>query len=141
MINDPDAVALMVQHELVDPQDAIDAQEAFNTFLDELEKEWSPERIKEHLLSEMRAKYARAKKYLSKLELDNRDARVAGMSYKERQTFTVKIRGGQEALKDYVRRGDEIKKTEYTVRTLMPLDMPYVQKEGYEKYLGFTYLF
>lgn len=141
-IQDPEVIGTLIANSLVDVEEAQEAQTAFESFVTELEKEWSPERIRDHVLSQMRDKYVRAKKYLAKLELDNRDARVQGLSYKDRQTFTVKIKGGDLALKEITSRGEQYKKENFSVREIVsPLDMPVIQKQGFEKYLDSTYVF
>lgn len=141
-IQNPDLIPTLIEHGAVTMEGAQEAQNAFSEFVKGLEGTWTPDAIKKHVLEQMRAKYLRAKKYLEKLELDNRDARVQGVSFKDRQAITKKIAGGQISLKEIAKRGEEYKHSTFTVKDIVtPLDMGYIQKEGFEKYLEFTYLF
>lgn len=123
-------------------EEAEETQNAYESFLKELEGTWTPDAIKEYVLGQMRAKYTSGKKYLVQLELDNRDARVQGKSYKERQTYTSKIKGGDVFLKETAKKGDEYKRHVFSVRDIVtPFDMATIQTLGFEKYLDFTYVF
>src|SRR5690606_20039417 len=91
--------------------------------LDELEKEWTPERLKEYVLARMRERYQRTAKYVQQLELENKDARMRGVSYKDRTSFTAKIKTGLEVLRQYTQEGKEAKRKTYRIRDMVvPLD-------------------
>lgn len=123
-------------------EDMQQARKDYNAFIYELAQEWPPERLKEYVLQQLRDKYASAAKYLQKLEVDNRDARARGVSYKEREkTFTAKIRGGHEYIRELKKRGQEAKTWDYTLSGWVgPMDAAYVQEHGLEKHLKYAVL-
>jgi hypothetical protein len=142
LLTAPDLIHLFVEEGLTTVEEMEEANVAYNEWFAELEKEWPPERVKEAVLSLMRERYQKTALYIKKLELDNRDARVRGVSYKERQKNHHRIEVGTRVLKEYAEEGKAAAKVTFTVKDMVtPLDMDQVQKEGFEKYLYKTYLF
>lgn len=118
-----------------------DTKNNFEYFLCELEKEWTPERIREVVIQKRRNDYQSTARLIQKIELDNRDARVRGMSYKDREsTFTVKLTIGKQLLQNIKQKAYEDKKRTYILRELIsPVDMPFIRQEGFEKFLNSSY--
>jgi len=131
---------LAIQHGLVEAEELEAISTAYQAFLDELEKEWPPERIKEHLLEKKRVQYQKAARYIQQLELSNRDARVKGVSYKVRQATHKKIEVGHRVLAIYKAEGLAMKHQTFGgVRDyIQPADMRFIQEGGFQKHLEYA---
>ena len=137
----PEIAGLAIERGLVGVDTLLDTKQYFEAFLKELEAVWSPTTIKEYLLEEKRRQYQQTVKHITKLELENRDARVRGDSYKARESFTVKIRTGHQLLREIKQQATEYKQWTFGVRDVVkPLDVPFVQREGFEKHLRYAVL-
>lgn len=103
-----------------------------------VDAEWPPEKIKAVLLSELRRLYASAVKLIEEAELENRDARVNGKSYKERKVLVAKIDLGNEILKELVKRSEVIKsRITFTAKDFITDDdnLPAIERLGFEGFL------
>lgn len=139
----PDLIGGLIERGTLKMEDMEQANIDYKDFVFYLTKEWPDARLKEHVLEQKRQQWARAAKYIQDLELKNRDARVAGVGYKERdEKYGKKIKVGHRVLEEYKREGQELKKKEFSVASLVrPSDMQTIQKDGFEKYLYFTLCF
>lgn len=139
----PDLIGGLIERGTLTMDAMIEANINYRDFIFHLEKEWPPERIKNYLIGQKREQYVKAKEYIAGLELKNRDARVAGVGFKERQEkYTKKIAVGEKVLEEYVKEGKALKGMAFSVSGMVsPLDMGTIQKDGFEKYLYFTLLF
>lgn len=128
-----------IEHGYVDAEALLQAKEEYEAFLQQLEEEWPAERIKAHVVEHRRKQYVSTKAYIEKLENQNRDARVQGVSYAERKPTSDKIALGQKVLADIVTQGNEAKRATYGVRYIVqPTDMPRIQEKGFEHHLNNT---
>lgn len=66
----------------------------------ELEVEWPPARVKEFVMNYLRESCQWAFKRREEIELENKDARIKGVSYKDRKKYSVQL----EALNDLLRK-------------------------------------
>lgn len=74
---------------------------------------WTPDYLKQWVVEGWRARYQLAARTLKELELANRDARVKGVSFKERERlYGAKIRGGYQCVAEYTRKGKEATRAE-----------------------------
>lgn len=74
---------------------------------------WTPSYLKEWTVNGWRARYQAAARKLRELELANRDARVRGVSFKERERlYGAKIRGGYQCVATYTQKGKEATRVE-----------------------------
>ena len=129
--------ALAIKHDFATPEDLEDAAESYRTFLSELDREWPSERVRDLALAYKREQYAKAAKYIIELELKNKDARAAGLSFKEREEkYAKKIRTGHKVLQEYKAEGLTIKTQQFLAsQYVKPTDMLTVIREGFEKYV------
>lgn len=140
-LENPQGVDFAVKHELCTVDDLEDAKGKYETFLRSLEQEWPPERIREYVVQDLRNRYQQTARFIQKLELDNRDARVRGVSYKDRQSFTAKIKIGHDLVRKIQKAGTEAKRANYHVRSMVrPTDTPLIFRDGFEKHLQYTVL-
>lgn len=135
----PAVIPGLIDRGVVTQEEMEEAAYDYHDFLTELEKEWPPERIKEWVVEEKRRHYQNTAKYIQKLELDNRDARVRGVSYKEREkTFTAKMATARKVLAQVKQEGLDVKKQTFAVRELVsPLDVPFIESQGFEKHIRY----
>ncbi len=138
-----DEPSFAIEHNFVSAEEMEGAAIAYREFLCELDKEWPPERVKELALGLKREQYARAARYILDLELKNKDARTAGVSYKEREEkYAKKIRMGHRVIQEYKEEGKAMKSQDFVASShVAPLDMESVKRDGFEKYLVNTGLF
>lgn len=139
----PDLIGGLIERGEATFEDMEQANTNYKDFIFYLEKEWPPERIKAYVVQKKREQYAKTKKYIEDLELKNRDARVAGVGFKERQEKYVKKIGiGERVLAQYAEEGKALKNETFSVSSLVtPLDMGVIKKDGFEKYLYYRLLF
>ncbi len=106
----------------------------------ELIEAWTPERLKELILSMKREQYQHAARYVIDLELKNKDARAAGMSFKEREEkYAKKIRIGHRVLKEYEAEGQAMKAQTFDLFDYLDVcDAAVLEKEGLEKALKYA---
>lgn len=136
-LQQPETIEVGITYGLVTAEELEDAQHQFAAFISKLEEEWPSDKIKEYVVQKKRERYQSTARFIQKLELDNRDARVRGVSFKDRQSFTVKINIGHKVLKDLQKEGNDAKRHTYPVRQLVgPLDMQFIQEMGFEKWLN-----
>lgn len=101
-----------------------------------LEEEWPSERLQQYILAELRESCQWALKKKQELELDNRDARMLGVSYKERKAFTVKIEALDMLFAKWRARGIEYSKKKVKVSDLVRTeDLSYIHTLGFEWHL------
>lgn len=138
----PEQVSMAIERGLVTFEDMEAAQNEYHAFIAELEKEWTPEKIKEWVLASYRAKCEWGLKRVKELELENRDARVKGMSYKERtEKYTKKIDAGRRVFEQWRQEGIHAKGVTFTVKDLVkPLDVPFIQARGMDRHLRMFFL-
>lgn len=116
---DGDTKMLAIEHELTTPEALVEVQITWNNLTVKLEQEWTAQRVKdwwrkrkEEMLAVLRHTYSDCTKRITDIELENRDARVKGQSYKERQAITTRIKKVKDyrtSLKDIA---DNLKKSE-----------------------------
>lgn len=133
----PECVSTAIEQGLTSFEAMEDTAKEYEAFLQELEKEWTPDKLKEWLLATTRNKCEWALKKIQELELGNRDARVKGMSYKERtEKYTKKIDAGRRVFEQWKQQGLQFKRGTYTVRDVVkPTDVPFIQERGMERHL------
>lgn len=134
LLDSPD---LLIGHFDMEMEEVLEAKTQYLAWLNALEIEWPAERVKEWILQYKRDQYTKSVRYINELERKNRDARAGGMSFKDREEkFGKKIRVGHTVLKDYEQEGRALKTKQFLASDfIQPLDMPTIQKEGFEKHL------
>lgn len=106
-------------------------------FLVDLDQQYPPEKLKEMVLTELRRSYRQAGLRLKELEAENRNARIAGMSYKDRQSFTEKLKAGQRVAKELKDLANHVKANPPDIfKMVTPLDAPRIQERGFETWLN-----
>lgn len=109
---------------------------AYDAFIEKLEQEWPSERLKEFVLTRKREGCKWAVKKIEALELENRDARVKGVSFKERQTYTTKINALKKLFSEYREQGIYwSKQTPHVIQFAKPVDVEFIQSRGFETHL------
>lgn len=135
-LDTPECIPTGLAHGLIDAETMEATKTAYDAFIATLRNDWTPSRILAHLTDEQRKNYKSTAYFIQKLELDNRDARVRGVSYKERQSFTAKIKTGYKLLQDIQRSIPTLKSKNITVDGLVrPSDMGFIQQYGFGEYL------
>lgn len=138
----PEAITTAIEQGLTSMEEMEDARKEYDIFLDELAVEWTPEKLKEWVLTNYRSKCEWALKRVKELELENRDARVRGMSYKERvEKYNKKITAGRNVFEAWRKQGIEATRMTFNVRAMVkPLDMPFIQERGMDRFLRMFFL-
>lgn len=109
-------------------------------FMEKLEQEWPPERLKEWINAYYVNRYKSTQEFIEKLETKNRDDRVRGVSFKDREPLSKKISVGGKVLADIKAQAEQAKKYNYNVHNFVELvDMPYVKARGFEAQLKHWY--
>jgi len=121
---------------LIDPNKLEEYRQRAQEKITALASEWTPQRIKDFLLEEKRNQHKTIAKKITQIERENYDARAKGVSYKDRQTFTVKLAEAKKLLVRVRQEGAEISRKHYTVETLIsPTLLPSVEKRGFTTFL------
>jgi len=95
---------------------------------------WSPEQIREYLLSKYRELYKDTAAYRQELEIKNSEARRNGVSFKERKALMDKIEIGAKVALAYRHAGENI--PNYSFEDLVsPENLPFIEQYGMEKFL------
>lgn len=136
-VEDPD---LLVEHFGLDVEYVRELQSNWRGWLIEVGKEWTPEKLKEWVLTKKREQYAYSVIYIKDLERKNHEARTNGVSYKEREEkYGSKIRMGYRVLEQYKQEGRAMKSQTYTVTDyIRPHDYTSIMKDGIEKHLKYA---
>src|SRR4051812_46916887 len=82
-----EATSKVIEAGMVTYEEIEDAQKIFDECVAKIEAEWPPERVKEWLIANERSKYAFFKKRRTEVEIENREARMRGISYQARARF------------------------------------------------------
>lgn len=144
--------SVLMEHCDMEMSDVVELEQYWRNEIVDLSKEWPPERAYGYLLEKKREQYAKTKKYIAELEIKNRDARVNGVPFKERnEKYAKKIRLGASVLAIYKQQGEEFKKRQkevtgkgYTLGHcgfVNPWDLERAKKLGMQKYLDIYYVF
>ena len=135
-IHSPETVSIAIQNGIGSSEEFQEAMSHCDTFRTELDREWTCERIRDFLVEKKREAYKDTAILVNKLELQNRDARVKGVSFKERKTFIEKIATGHRLAIDIQKEVHQIKRGQYKASTMVsPIDYPVIQEQGFDKYL------
>ncbi len=141
---------ILLENEELELEQVEALQNEWKAFDEQISQEWPVNRVFDYLLEKKREKYARAKKYMAQLELKNRDARVNGDSFKERnEKYAKKIRIGASTLSIYQNEAEELKKKQKTYEDqtlgqcglIQPWDVAEIEKVGMTKFLDTYWVF
>lgn len=140
-IDTPETIALALQGEVGSMEQFEEAVKLYEGFTAKLDSEWKSERIRDFLIAKKREQYQQTARLIKKLELDNRDARTKGVSFMKRKVYTDKIAIGYRLVIDLQKEAHQMKRTNYRASNMVcPLDFPFIEKEGFEKYLELYYV-
>lgn len=140
VLDNPEALSTMVSYEMASVEEIESVKRQYELLLTEIEKEWTPKRIKDFIVERKRWLYKRSAELIQKTELENRDARMKGVSYKDRKRFTSKIKAGYSYVADIKKAAHEAKIRNYEVRSLIrPRDVSLVERFGFQGYLELFY--
>lgn len=128
------------QHGIATKEELMTAFIAWRDFMFVIRAEWTPARLKEWLLQHKRDLYAAAARSLQAVELENKDARIKGVSFKERTTtFTAKADKLRRIAHGIKQDGLAVKKATFDIETyVQPEDMPAILEGGMEKHLKYA---
>ncbi len=117
--------------------DAVEAAiKEWKEFIAQLDSEWSSDRIKEWVIAYHASRHKTIVEFIDKMEIKNRDDRVKGVSFKDRQVLSQKITLGLKIAGDIKKDAEECKKKSYNVHQFVePVDMPLVKENGFESLL------
>ncbi len=102
-------------------------------FLIVLSNEWPPDRIREWVDDYHRNRYRTITEFIEKMEIKNRDDRVKGVSFKDRQVLSEKITLAIKVAGDIKKEAEESRKKDYNIQQFInPMDMPSVKEKGFE---------
>lgn len=146
----PDIRCSAVSYGLTTIERINEAVQAYWEFSHLLADEWPESRIrqllednKNRLLQLKREEYRKTAIRLKELELENRDARAKGMSYKDRKVYTQKIKAGHQLvqlIKQEVTLINKFSFPKFKAPDLVdPSDMPFVKRIGFEAFIGWKY--
>ena len=114
-------------------EDLLEAEGEFAEFCLDLEAEWPPDRIKSFLLDEYRDRCKRCLEKEKELEVENRDQRAQGASYKDRKIYSTRIIAIRQLFNEYRSIGLRLKKMTFTARQFVtPSQMALIQSRGFE---------
>jgi hypothetical protein len=134
----PETISKSIELEAFTLDEITKAHEDYAAFLDELVREWTPEKTKEFVLAYYRHKCETCLKKISELEITNHDARRNGVSYKDRQSFTVKINAGRQVFAESKQKGVYYSKRKVSATDFItPGDVKLIMEWGYEKWLKY----
>lgn len=104
--------------------------------MDDLQKEWPPERLHQFTLDYLRESCQWALEKRKELERENKELRQKGVSYKQRQAYTVKINALDSLFNKWKIRGIKYKR-EFPrfCDIVQPEDIPYIDAVGFEMHL------
>lgn len=107
-----------------------------------LEAEWPKEKLQTYVLDELRESCRWARQKQRELELENKESRRKGVSYKEREKCTMRIGVLEGLFEKWKARGIEYKKHLVKVNYFVqPEDVPYIEALGFEWYLRSAIIF
>lgn len=131
---DADAKAKAIEAGDITLEALMEAEENYNKFLDHIEEEFTPQKIRDYLLARKRNTYAFYTKRLKELERDNNNARRSGMSFTLRTAnFTSKIKTLEDLLVQTKEQGNVLKRSPLNPARvyLGPMDVDWVQDTGF----------
>lgn len=138
LLDRPELLLELVSREIISNEE--EGRKEWESFLVELEREWTPKRIKDFVLERKRLLYKRSALLIKKTELENRDARTNGVSFKDRQKFARKINAGYGYVRQLKIDAAKAKMTDYSVRTMVtPSDFSIISRMGFEEFLRMFY--
>lgn len=129
-----EARAKLVEQGVVTLEQVMDAQADYDSFIQKLEEEWTPEKIRVHLLESKRNSYAFYVRRLAEIEAENRDARQKGVSFSVRNgLYSPKIEALQSLMKETREHGEKLKRSPLQPARayIKPFDMDWVQEKGF----------
>lgn len=143
LIEHPDWIPTAITHGIATLEGIQDTQQEFEEFLAELATQYPPERVIRLVVESKREEYRKTALLMQTLELANRDARVRGVSYKDREScFTVKLKTGHKIATALRKQAEEIKKRKISVHQIVrPTDMALIKEKGFEHHLSTCNLF
>lgn len=126
--------------------DAIaEANRKYWKFVESIEEEWPPKRIAEWMLEQERRHYKFYRKRRGEVELENRDARQRGMSYKERQKYARQLVALDRLMVQSEENGKRLAwdlQTGFVVTMarlfIGPLDVDFIHSRGFEAHLKYA---
>lgn len=102
----------------------------------DLQKEWPEDRLRKYMLAELRESCEWAKKKKEVLELENRELRRKGVSYKDRQRVSIKIQVLADLFQKWRDQGVEYSKNPMKLTEFVaPEDIGWIQVVGLERHL------
>lgn len=105
-------------------------------FMENLEKEWPTQRLREFALEKMRDSCKWALDKRAALELENKEARAKGVPYSERKKFTVKIEALNGLFQKWKRRGIYYNTHPVVLHEVVqPEDLDYIHSIRFERFL------
>lgn len=112
-------------------------------FVEDVEKEWTPERITRWLLERERSRYAFYKRRRKEVEIENKEARMRGVSYKDRQKYSRQLVALEGLLIESEAKGKDLShcvKTEFykgpaSLYITDHFDAEFIHSRGFESYL------
>lgn len=141
---------LAIKHGFTTEHSMMEIAFEWDNFTVKLKDIWTPEKLKDYMLKrkqkiikDMREQYKTCNKKITDLELQNRDARVRGMSFKDRKAITDLMKKTQQYRDGLKDRADNIKRLQlptYNVLELIERDeMGVIADHGLEQLLDVKY--
>ncbi len=138
LINTSENIALGIKYGMTTMPEVEEALAEWHTFCEELAKEWPSDRIRDFIVEEHRNRYRAVVAFMEKLELQNRDDRAKGMSYKDRQASLQRLEMASRTLETLKVEGSTAKTLKYDVRQFLdPISITFVKERGFEARLHF----
>lgn len=101
-----------------------------------LREEWPETRLRQYILEQLRESCLWAKKKREEMEIENKEARVKGVSYAERKKYSTKIEALDHLFLKWRNRGIKYTKSPIQIQDIIqPEDLSYVQALGFEWHL------
>ena len=141
---------LAIDRGFTTPEAMIELEAEWENFTVKLLQQWTPNALKDYLkdrkqkkIKDMRDHYQHITQKINELETENKEARVKGISFKDRQAITDKLKKTieyRDTLKD---KADDIKRIELPSYNVLQLiernEMGTISDHGLEKLLDIKY--
>lgn len=132
-------LAKMVEGGLLTYEEIEAAKNLWVGFQDELCHEYPTEVVKALVLAELRRKCEWYTQKIKEIELENKDARQRGVSFKERQKYSTQIETLKQLFKETRLKGIEYsKRNVFATDFVRPGDIEVVHSRGFEKHLKYA---
>jgi hypothetical protein len=135
-IGSSENISLGIKHGFTTAEAVEAALKEWHEFMETLGNEWPSDRIKNWINSYYDRHIATLDAFIVKLEIQNRDERTKGVSYKDRKVISEKIEAGHRVVASMRKDAAEAKAKSYNVHQFVePIDMPMVKEKGFEALL------